>query len=196
MGKIELVRHLTTEELAAAARGCDDADLRARFDAIRLVSMGWPLTQVAAALGRLRGWVRDQVKRFNLAGVDGLTDRRHHNRGAAAKLSEADVAALREALRHPSSDGGLWNGRKVRVWIAARLNADVGKRIGWRYLRRLGFTIQRPQTRHAKANVEQQEDFKKNSGRSWTTSSGLSPKPRKRSEVGLSAAVRRVSCAA
>lgn len=166
MGKIQLVRHLTTEELAAAARGCDDAELRARLDAIRLVSMDWPLTQVGAALGRLRGWVRDQVKRFNIAGVDGLIDRRHHNRGAAAKLSEADVVALKEALRHPASDGGLWNGRKVRVWIAARLGDKVGKRIGWRYLRRLGFTIQRPQTRHAKANLEQQEAFKKRSDRS------------------------------
>ncbi len=110
--------------------------------------------------GHPRGWVRDYVKRFNGAALDGLADRRETN-GTALKLDEASIAALKVALEAPSPDGGLWNGNKVRRWIAEGLGDEVGKRIGWRYRRRCGFTLQRPQTRHADADVDKQEAFKK-----------------------------------
>ena len=179
--RIALVPHLTTEQLAAAARKCDDADQRTRIEAIRLVSMGWEVVRVGEALGRVRAWVRTLVKRFNVAGLAGLNDRRASNAGRAPLLGEDDMAALRVALTGPSPDGGLWSGPKVRLWMAQRLGNPVGKRAGWRALRRADYSLQRPQTRHASADIEVQEAFKKKSSRSSKTSSRSSPKRRSKS---------------
>ncbi len=84
---LALAPHLTTDELEAAARSCEDADLRTRIEAIRLVSMNWQLTDIGEALGRTRGWVRSLVKRFNEESLVGLEDRRQGNRGAELRLN-------------------------------------------------------------------------------------------------------------
>lgn len=174
--RIALVPHLTTDQLAAAARECDDADERTRIEAIRLVSMEWDFVRVGEALGRVRAWVRTLVKRFNEDGLAGLKDRRVSNAGREPLLDEEGMAALRVALTGPSPDGGLWSGPKVRAWISARLGKSVGKRAGWRALQRAEFSLQRPQTRHASADVEAQEAFKKRSGRSSRRSKPSSPR--------------------
>jgi transposase len=174
--RIQLVPHLTTEELADAARNCDDAAKRTRIEAIRLVSMGWDFVRVGVALDFRRGWVRELVRRFNGAVLAGLDDQRASNVGREPLLNADGMAALREALAGPAPDGGLWSGPKVRAWISARLEKPVGKRAGWRTLQRAGFSLQRPQTRHASADVEAQEDFKKKSSRSSKISRPPSPK--------------------
>jgi transposase len=179
--RIALVPHLTTEQLAAAARVCDDADKRTRIEAIRLVSMGWDFVRVGVALNFARGWVRTLVKRFNATGLAGLEDGRASNEGREPLLDDEGMAALRAALAGPAPDGGLWSGPKVRAWIALRLKKPIGKRAGWRALQRAGFSLQRPQTRHASADVEAQEAFKKRSARSSKTSKRWSPKQPSRS---------------
>ncbi len=180
-----LAPHLTTEELTVAARDCEDAETRTRIDAIRLVSMGWRLVRVGEALGRARGWVREQVKRYNDESLVGLDDRRRSNRGRAPYLDEEGVAELKAALAGKAPDGGLWTGPKVRTWIAARLGRRVGLRLGWRYLQRLGYSIQQPQTQHGSADPVAQGEFKKTSRRSSTSSGRTSvastPRPSSRS---------------
>ena len=176
MRAIQLEPHLSVDELEAAARRADDADLRSAIDAIRLVAKDWSFVEVGEALGRTRGWVRDKVKRFNEHGLDGLRDGRAGN-GRALVLNEQQRAELLLALEKPAPDGGLWNGSKVRLWIAEKLERPVGKRIGWKYLRRSGFSLQIPQTRHVEASIEKQEAFKKRSVRSSTTSKPSSQKP-------------------
>jgi transposase len=172
---LALAPHLTTAELEAAARECDDADLRERIDAIRLVSMGWPLVRVAEASGRVRAWVRHQIKRYNEESLVGLEDRRRANRGAKALLSDEDTEALKQALAGKAPDGGLWTGPKVRTWISARLGRPAGLRVGWRYLKRLNYSIQQPQTQHGSANIEDQVTYKKTSPQSSTSSASSSP---------------------
>ena len=110
-----LVPHMTTEQLADAARACNDADLRTRIEAIRLVSMGWQFMDVANALDGVRAWVPTLVKRFNESGLDGVDDRRVSNVRRPALLDEEGMVALRAALAGRAPDGGLWTGPKVRA---------------------------------------------------------------------------------
>jgi len=177
---LALAPHLSTAELEEASRACVDADLRTRIDAVRLVSMGWELKRVGEALGRQRGWVRLQVERYNEESLLGLEDGRSKNPGRPPKLSDEDVAELKKALAGKAPDGGLWTGPKVRTWIAER-TGTAGKRIGWRYLTRLNYSLQQPQTQHGSADVDAQEAFKKKSGRSSRTSRPSSRKPSSRS---------------
>ena len=123
--------------------------------------MGWDLTRVGVALGRRRGWVREQLKRFNDESLAGLEDRRAENPGRTPSLNNGDVAELKKALADKAPDGGLWTGPKVRASITARKNKQAGKRSGFRYLKRLGYSLQQPQTQHGSANLEAQEAFNK-----------------------------------
>jgi transposase len=51
----------------------------------------------------------------------------------------------------------------VAEWIYEKTGREVRPQLGWDYLKRLGFSLQRPRPRHRKANEEKQEAFKKTS---------------------------------
>ncbi len=70
---------------------------------------------------------------------------------------------LSEVLGGPAPDGGLWTGPKVAAWIEEKTGTKTHPQRGWVYLKRLGFSLRRPRPRHAKADPEEQETFKKTS---------------------------------
>lgn len=72
---------------------------------------------------------------------------------------------LRERVKAPPDDGGVWTAKKVAAVIATALGlAEVAEQRGWEALRAIGWTIQRPRPRHAQAATpEEQEAFKKSS---------------------------------
>ena len=72
---------------------------------------------------------------------------------------------LPERLTSPPDDGGVWTSKKVAALIAAELGlAKVAEQRGWEALRAIGWTIQRPRPRHARAaGPEAQAEFKKSS---------------------------------
>lgn len=69
---------------------------------------------------------------------------------------------LRERLKTSPEDGGVWTAKKVAAVMAAELGlAKVAKQRGWEALRAIGWTIQRPRPRHARAaGPEGQAEFK------------------------------------
>src|SRR5262249_61609430 len=108
-------------------------------------------------------------RRSRGGGPAALGDGRHANPGAAPLLSPEQQARLREALGGPAPDGGLWTGRKVAAWMGDLLDRPVGEQRGWEWLRRLGFTPQRPRPAETRADPVAQAAFKKGgSKRSWT----------------------------
>src|SRR5918911_781015 len=89
--------------------------------------------------------------------------------GLAAHLSPAELGQRYRAARAaPPADGGLWTGPKVAAWMGVRLGREVWPQRGWDYLRKLGYSAQRP--RHAKAaSPEEQAAYKKSSPPGWTS---------------------------
>ena len=86
------------------------------------------------------------------------------NNGGRRFLDETQQAALEAALSAPPSDGGLWTGPKVAAWISETLERPVSAVSGWKYLKRLGYTLQTPRPRHeGAATPDAQQTFKKNS---------------------------------
>ena len=58
---------------------------------------------------------------------------------------------------------GLWTGPKVAAWISETLQRPVSDVSGWKYLKRLGWTLQTPRPQHqAAAPPDEQQAFKKN----------------------------------
>jgi transposase len=72
---------------------------------------------------------------------------------------------LKQALKRPPPDGGLWNSRKVGEWIEAKTGQALKnkKQRGWDYLRRLRQSPKVPRPHHASADEHEQEAFKKSS---------------------------------
>jgi transposase len=82
--------------------------------------------------------------------------------GSKPHLDTKAAASLDQALRATAPDGGLWTAPKVAAWIAERTGHSVHETTAWRYIRRLGFTLQVPRPRHRRrATLEEQDGFKK-----------------------------------
>jgi len=68
---------------------------------------------VATLLSFSARWVRLLGKRYNEHGPDSLGDRRQGNGSAPAILTPEALSSLKERLKTPPDDGGLWTGPKV-----------------------------------------------------------------------------------
>jgi transposase len=162
MTRLELVKHLSLEEVARRFRAAREVVARAHWQVVWLVGQGRSGGEVARITGFSRTWVGTIVRRYNSLGPESLGDRRRHNPGAKPLLREAAVEELRVTLESPPADGGLWTGAKVAVWLEARKGGKVWPQRGWEALRRLGQSLQVPRPRHAKAaSLDEQTAFKK-----------------------------------
>lgn len=153
--------HLPVPELEARYRRARDPVARSHYQIIWLLASGRPTAEVAAVTGYSGTWVREIARRYREAGPSGLGDRRHANPGAAPLLTPVQQAQLRDALAGPAPDGGIWTCRKVAAWIGAALGRPVAEGRGWEWMRRLGFTPQRPRPRETRADPVAQAAFKK-----------------------------------
>jgi transposase len=165
--KIKLESHLGSVELENRYRKAHDPLLRSHYQILWLISEGKSTTQVMEVTGYSRGWIQQLARRYNEGGPEALGDRRHGNPGARdrALLSEDQQEELREALKKPPPDGGMWNSRKVGEWIERRSGKALGrkKQSGWEYMKRLGQSPKVPRPHHARADEHEQEAFKKSS---------------------------------
>ena len=115
-----IARQVTVEELEQRFRAAKDVVERSHFQAIWLLAKGHSTAEVAEIVALTPRWVNKLARRYEADGVDALGDRRRRNAGARPLLSEDDLEALRERLKTPPDDGGIWSGPKVARWIAAR----------------------------------------------------------------------------
>jgi len=51
----------------------------------------------------------------------------------------------------------VWTARKVAHWVQAHTGQSMAEVTAWTYLRRLGFSLQRPRPRHTRAASEQKQ---------------------------------------
>jgi len=130
---------------------------------IWLLAQGRTVAETAQLTGFVPRWVEQLLVRYNRFGPSSLGDRRRGNGANATILTPPVLAMLRERLKRPPDDGGVWTGKKVVVLIAAELGLErVAEQRDWEALRTIGWTIQRPRHRHARAaSVEEQAEYKK-----------------------------------
>lgn len=173
---VQVADHLGVTELQAGWRESKDVTLARHYQVIWLLAEGRSCAEVAQLTGFVRRWVEELVVRYNRFGPSSLGDRRRGN-GAKPKILTPEILAmLRERVKTPPDDGGVWTAKKVAAVIAAELGlAAVAEQRGWEALRAIGWTIQRPRPQHARAATpEEQEAFKKTSPK---------PSPRRRSAI-------------
>lgn len=171
----QVVGHLSLEELQAGYRRSGNATLARHYQVIWLLAQGRTCPEVAGLTSFALRWVEQLLARYNAFGPGSLGDRRRGNGAAPTVLTPAMLAAVRERVRRPPDDGGVWTAKKVALFMAAELGRRVAEQRGWEALRAIGWTIQRPRPQHAEAaSPEEQAAFKKSLPRS---------SPRRRSAI-------------
>jgi len=153
--------HLPLDELEQRYRRCRDPVARSHWQILWLLVGGSSTAAVARVTGYSVNWVREIARRYREDGPAGIGDRRHGNPGAAPLLDAVRQAQLREALAGPAPDGGIWSCRGVAAWMSDLLGRPVSAQRGWEWMRRLGFTPQRPRPRETRADPAAQAAFKK-----------------------------------
>ena len=172
----EVAGHLSLAELQAGYRTSGDARLARHYQVIWLLAQGRSCAEVAQLTSLARRWVEQLLARYNQFGPSSLGDRRRGNGAKPTILTPKILDMLRERLKTPPDDGGVWTAKKVAAVIASELGLErVAQQRGWEALRAIGWTIQRPRPRHAKAaGPEGQAEFKKSSPK---------PLPKRRSAI-------------
>ena len=156
-----IVDHLSVAELEARYRAAEDASEARHAQAIWLLARGRTVADVAAVLAFTPRWVEMLAARYNARGPAVLGDGRRKNGRASSVLTGTVLDALRERLKTPPDDGGLWTGPKVASWMAAHLGVErVHPQRGWEALKRLGRSLRVPRPRHPEAaGVKGREEF-------------------------------------
>jgi transposase len=167
--RLPIVPHLSPDEIARRYRSCRDGLEKTHWQILWLLtrSQDPPApAEVAAHVGLTPAWVRTLLKRWNAEGPAGLADRRAATNGGQPKLSDEQQAALFEALQGRPPDGGLWSGPKVAAYARDRWGVGVCAETGWRWLNRLGLSLQVPRPRNPKAaTADEQRRWQRRPGR-------------------------------
>lgn len=174
--RTKLEPHATTEELRQRYLATDAWSERRHYQVLWLISQGETQARTAELVGLSERWVQTIVKRYNAGGIEAMRDRRHDHPGAARALDIEGERALEAALQTRPDDGGVWTSRKAAQWIRGHTGRTVSTVSGWRTLRRLGQTPQRPRGRHKRSDPEAQEAFKEASAAAQSRSTGAVPR--------------------
>lgn len=169
----QVAAHLSVEELETRYVASRDARAVRHVQTIWLLAKGHSVAEVSELTAFGVRWIEQLLARYNADGPDALGDLRRGNGAVATVLTPALLDKLRERLRDPPADGGVWSSRKVAEWMAGELGVlRVAPQRGWEALKAVGWSIQAPRPRNPKtASPEAAEAFKK----SWPR-----PSPRRR----------------
>jgi transposase len=151
-----IASHLSTAELEARYETAADPVTKSHFHAVWLLSLSYRTEEVAQILSFSTRWVRQLVKRYNERGPDRLGDRRLNNGATPAILTPKALSSLKERLKTPPDDGGLWTGPKAARWLAKFHSLQsVHDQRGWDALLAIEYSIQKPRPRHPEAAGEE-----------------------------------------
>lgn len=104
-----LASHLSAAELESRYETAANPIARSHFHAIWLLARDYSIDEVASILSFSTRWVRLLIKRYNKHGPDSLGDRRQDNGTAPTIHTSEALSALKERLKTPPDDGGLWS---------------------------------------------------------------------------------------
>jgi transposase len=165
MGRhVQLQPHLPLDELERRYRTARDPHEHVWWHVLWLLSQGHTARELAKVTGYSAYWIGQIAKRYNAEGPAAMHNRqRTRSRRTPPLLSVALQEELRQAVAGPAPEEDRWSGRTVAEWMAARLGRPVSRYRGWVSLSKLKPKARHgvPRPRHALADAEQQEAFKK-----------------------------------
>lgn len=158
---IKINPEITAADLRKRSRQETNGRVVARMLAIANVMDGMKREDAAKQAGMSRSRLHIWIARYNESGIDGLRDnpKGHPPRRLTAE-QEQEVKEL--VIKGPDGVLVRWRCIDLKEEILKRFNIDYHENSISRILHRLGFSHVSVRPLHPKANLEAQEDFKKN----------------------------------
>lgn len=165
--KAYLASHLNTFELKKRYQQSKNPIESRRWHLLWKIAQGWTIKNSAVAVGISYGYAQRIVRNYNQSGITGIKVKprtgEKHNGGKTPLLSDIQIQKLTHALESKPSDGGIWTGVKVARWIEQETGKQkVWNQRGWDYLKKCGYSWQRPRRKHNKGDAQAQNLFQEN----------------------------------
>jgi transposase len=157
--------YLSATELKHSYREVTNAIEARHWQLLWFIALSKTIKEAAAVLGINYDYARSIVKSYNQHGDPAIHLKKQppKQRPTHALLNTLQLEALRLSLAGESRDRGLWTGPKVALWMAQKIGRErVGKQRGWEYLKKCGYSPQRPRPQHKNRDKIEQENLKKN----------------------------------
>lgn len=133
-----------------------------KCQALISLTKGISVTSVCGVLGVTRETVCEWRRRIKKEGVSYLE--RQSKRGRQSNLTkEISNIIKRSVLKSPEESGyrqAAWDGKLVCKLVKDKKDIDISVRTAQYWLKRIGFTKQRPRMKFKKANKKEKEQFK------------------------------------
>jgi transposase len=145
-------------DFLAEASAAGDLDSWRRAKAVSSYLAGETVIALSRQLGVTRGSINRWIQWFERSGTHGLRSRKAP--GAAPRLSQAQRNELARVIEAGPQAAGFSSG----IWTGPIIGEFIRKRFGVRYhnhhvprlLNKMGFSVQRPRKRLARADAEKQ----------------------------------------
>jgi len=150
------------EKAEAALKDLPNCKVCIRLKAI-ISSARYPISLVSSVFGTDRTTLWRWIKRFASKGISGLTDApKGHKPPKLGAEQRQRVAGWLEEGRNSQGESIFWTLPKLMLAIETEFGISLGKTATWDLVHQLGFRQKVPRPRHAKADKQAQESFKKN----------------------------------
>ena len=155
-------KSVTRKALLEMAKRVPGAWIGIRIAAMLLLLEGWKSTQIARLLDISRWNMVKWIHKINEEGLAGIPDKKRP--GRPCRLTKKIQRELEEALEKNPVEFGLkrnrWDGIVVVEYLERFHGVRLKVRQAQRWIRRLGFTLQRPVHRYVQATSEGIEEFR------------------------------------
>jgi len=152
--------------LRTAIHSTNETRLQHRLHCILLICDGKTSAEVVALFGDSLRAVQYWVKRYNEAGMEGLSDPTRMGRIPRLLQEDRDILAqdLRRSPRELGYTQNLWDGKLLSHHLKQKFNIELKIRQSQNLFHQLGFRRRKPRPVIAKADPEAQEAYKKTQG--------------------------------
>jgi len=150
------------QALLEMAKRIPGAWIGIRIAAILLLLEGWKSTQIAGLFNISRWSMVKWIHKVNKEGLAGIHDKKRL--GRPCRLDEKVLKDLEEALEKSPVEFGLkrnrWDGIVVVEYLKRFHGIHLKVRQAQRWIKKLGFSLQRPIYRYVQATNEGVEEFR------------------------------------
>jgi len=166
MRALKITYQITSKEIANLVRTEKNGRVRQRLRAMKFISQGQTIPQVAGRMDIAERPLRKWLHRFNKHGPSGLRDAPRS--GQPPKINTKQMEKFKRRIRQGVTEIDnvcSLRGKDLQRILQKEFNAQYSLGGTYFLLHRLGFSCLCPRQRHPQADIHAQETFKKSTPR-------------------------------
>jgi transposase len=166
MRPLKITYQITTKQISSFLRKEKDGRIRQRLRAMKFISQGQTIPQVARRMDIAERPLRKWLHRFNKHGPSGLRDAPRSGQPPKINIKQIEnfKRRIRQGITKQDNVCSL-RGRDLQRILRKEFNAQYSLGGTYFLLHRLGFSCLCPRQQHPQADIHVQDAFKKSTSR-------------------------------